>query len=241
MTVGTGAIWAVRAAGLLVAVPLVAGGTLSVVTWLVTTRTSTHQTFTGEVRRLVLDSRVGDLTIRVVDDPGADMTAEQHGAFASPHTEQALKDGVLTIRGWCDDRLVTNNCSVDFIVVVPKGTVIRATNRVGEIRVRGADADLVAESSVGEVDLVDLTAPTVTASSNTGDVTVSFAKPPRTVRVETSVGEGTVRVPADGTRYRVSLRSGVGEENLLMSSDPASDRTISVDSGVGDVTAATQP
>ena len=50
-----------------------------------------------------------------------------------------------------------------------------------------------------------------------------------------------MRVPADGTHYRVSLKSGVGDESLRMPSDPASDRTISVSSGVGDVTAATQP
>jgi hypothetical protein len=241
MTVGTGAVWAVRAAGVLVAVPLVAAGTVSTVTWFVTTRTVTHENFTGQIRKLDLDTRIGDLTVRTTEEPGAEVTAEQHGAFATPHVTQVLKDGVLSVRGWCDGRLVTNNCSVDFVVVVPRGTAIHVANRVGDIRVRDADADLVAESSVGDVDLVDLASPTTKASSNAGEVDVSYAKAPKTVDVQSSLGDATVRVPADGTRHRVTLKSGVGDESLRIASDPASARTISVSSGVGDVTAATQP
>jgi hypothetical protein len=241
MTLGTGAVWAVRAAGMLVAVPLVAAGTLSVVTWFVTTRSVTSDTVTQPVTKLVLDSRVGDLNVRTADGADIEVTTEQHGAFATPHTSRTLEDGVLTVKGWCDSRLLGGNCSVDFVVVVPHGTAIQVSNRVGDIRVRGADAALVAESSVGDVDLVDLAAPTVTASSNTGDVTAAFAKPPTAVRIDTSVGRAIVTVPSDGTHYRVGLRSGVGDESLRMPSDPTADRTISVSSGVGDVTAATQP
>jgi hypothetical protein len=241
MSLGTGAVWAVRAAGLLVAVPLVAAGTLSVVTWFVTTRTTTSAPVDGPVRKLVLDSRIGELTVRVSSQHGPEVTTEQHGAFATPHASQTLKDGVLTVRGWCDSTFLGGNCAVDFVVVVPPGTAIDVQNSVGDIRVRGADADLLAHSSVGEVDLVELASPTVTASSNTGNVTASFARPPRTVRIDTSVGDGSVDVPADGTHYRVSLKSGVGDESLRLNSDPRADRTISVSSSVGDVTAATRP
>jgi hypothetical protein len=241
MTLGTGAVWAVRAAGLLVAVPLVAAGTLSVVTWFVTTRTTTSAAVDGPVRKLVLDSRIGDLTIRVTDQHDAEVTTEQHGAFATPHASQTLAHGVLTVRGWCDSTFLGGNCSVDFVVVVPPGTAIDVQNSVGDIRIRGADADLVAHSSVGGLELLELASPTVNASSNTGDVTASFARPPRTVRIDTSVGDAAVDVPSDGTHYRVSLKSGMGDQRLRLNSDPLADRTISVSSSVGDVTVGARP
>lgn len=239
MTVGTGAVWIVRAVGVLITVPLVAMGTVSVVTWFVTTRTVAYEQVPGAVERLVLDTGVGDLTVRTEDRTGADVTIERRGAFSTPHSSKTFQDGVLTLKGWCDNGVVVGgNCSVDFVVVVPRGTVIDVRNGVGQIRVRGADAALTARSSVGDVDLTELTSPTVTATCDTGELTATFAGPPRAVRLDTSVGEAKVYVPLDGTRYRVDLKSDVGDERLQLPSDPAADRTISVTSSVGDVTAA---
>jgi DUF4097 and DUF4098 domain-containing protein YvlB len=109
------------------------------------------------------------------------------------------------------------------------------------VRVSSGDVDLAdlrgpvtLEVASGEVTAERLDAPTSTASSSSGDLTLDFATPPSSVYVEACSGEVALALLADG-RYRLEVETGAGEETVRVPSGAAASGTVRIETGSGDV------
>jgi len=72
----------------------------------------------------------------------------------------------------------------------------------------------------------------VTAEGGSGDVALTFTSP-RSVRVDTSSGDVTVRVP--GGPYKVDVTSGSGDRTVAVPTDPAAPTAVHVSTGSGQI------
>jgi hypothetical protein len=88
----------------------------------------------------------------------------------------------------------------------------------------------------GEIDGVGLRAPTLTATSYGGNITVGFAVPPDHVGASSHGGHVVVALPDGPVTYRVDTSTSGGSAETLVRTDPDSDRTIRAESHGGDVT-----
>jgi hypothetical protein len=69
---------------------------------------------------------------------------------------------------------------------------------------------------------------------DTGNVDLSFATPPERVTVVATTGNPTIEVPGDD-RYRVSVETTTGIQDIGVVRDPDATRTIDIRTTSGDV------
>jgi DUF4097 and DUF4098 domain-containing protein YvlB len=73
------------------------------------------------------------------------------------------------------------------------------------------------------------------AQLGSGKTTLDYTLPPEQVTATTVSGAVTIRLPAGDGPYQVAARSGSGEEDVQVPTDPASVHHIDVTSSSGDV------
>jgi DUF4097 and DUF4098 domain-containing protein YvlB len=100
----------------------------------------------------------------------------------------------------------------------------------------GGSQTLTLHSSDGNITGEGLTASVVTASSADGNVHLSFAQPPQTVKVDTTDGNITVEVPDTPGAYHVEARSSDGGVHTEVRTDANSSNLIQASSSDGSVT-----
>jgi len=108
-------------------------------------------------------------------------------------------------------------CSFSYRVVLPAGMQVFLSNGSGDVIATG------------------LTSADVTASSNSGNITLTFTKIPDRVRVSDQFGDVTLVLPPGGTAYRVSARSTFGGTSIGVPTDPSSRHVITVADASGDI------
>ena len=107
----------------------------------------------------------------------------------------------------------------------------------GSVELASVSGPLDVSTDNGRVEGVDLGSSTVTADSDNGRVALEFSVAPMTVVATTENGSVEVVVPDDGTAYRLSLDTDNGSTNPDVPTDPASDRSITLRTDNGSVTA----
>ncbi len=93
-------------------------------------------------------------------------------------------------------------------------------------------------TSGGDITGNDLAAPSVTAGSGGGDVTLVFTKPPANLDITSDGGDITVLVPHGATAYHITGGADGGNDTESVPTSALSHNTISVESGGGDITIA---
>ncbi len=251
----------IRTVSVLVAVVVLAGGTLNVVGLFFVRRLDQSRTFTAPVRQIVVGVDSGDIEIHAAPaGTPASVRARTASAFRTAGHSEALSDGVLTLSGSCGHGgigLAFGSCSVDFDVVVPLGTVVRTTTSSGDIRIVGIAGGVQATNSNGDIELSQvggpvrvrsnngdvqadrLTAGSVTAVTDNGDVTLKFTAAPSDVTATTDNGDVEVRLPDVGTGYRVQADTDNGDREVGVPEQSNSGRVIRANSSNGDVQVAT--
>jgi len=219
------------------------------------------QTFTEVIREPVaaLDIEVsnGAVTVVAVEAEPVAVTARVTGSLHRSEQQTAVEDGRLVVRERCRGWTSSFFCRTDYTISVPPGIDVDIRSRHGSVLVRGIEGTVNASSSNGSVAVEDVTgslqlrssngrvegrglrARVATATSSNGPVSLAFARPPSTVRAESSNGPVEVLVPEDRTAYRVDASSSNGPVETLVATDPASRRTIVAHSDNGPVTIRT--
>lgn len=154
-----------------------------------------------QVRTVQLDNGSGDVAIRVADT--GTTTVRQHFEYRWGDPEQAYSvegdELVLGDCGW--------NCSVDYEVTVPRGTVVTGTVSSGTLSVAGvASADVGANS--GDVRISDVRGP-VSVEADSGSVQLSRVSGRTSVQASSGDVEGaelTGPVSVDASSGDVQLR-----------------------------------
>ena len=179
---------------------------------------TSHATTHFQQPIVLVDANIDAGSVRIVGSDQTEITvdASVHSGLRGPtHSETVVGDR-LVIRSNCPFDLITTTCAVDYVIHVPGHVAVKA-------RGNGSDFDITAIS--GDVD----------ASVNGGRVDMVFAAAPHHVKAESNGGHISISVPDDSTGYRVDTHTNGGSTNVAIRTDPASDRTIKVETNGGNI------
>lgn len=184
----------------------------------------TQEVVPQPVSSVRVDNNSGDVRIRVGDTTttSVNQVFRYHGD--RPDRAFTVAGGQLVLAG-CG-----NDCTVDYEVVVPRGTTVQGEVRSGDLTVDGvASADLRANS--GDIEIRDVAGP-INANTRSGSIEVSLSVP-GDVRAEAASGD--IRLIVPGGRYRVAGHTNSGDRNVDVVADPSAPHLLDVSTSSGDV------
>lgn len=243
--------WAFLIVGSAFAVVAIAYGVISVISLLSYRSTTEVTTYSGEVRRVVLDV-AGQVRIVAVDSTETTVERRSSWSLRSPQVSEFVNGGTLTITARCGFGFAFG-CDSDFRLQVPQDVAIEARSTADDVIVSGLSGDVVARSSAGDVEArnlsgrarlsssagdvrgANLRSAEVNARSSAGDVELRFDAAPTSIQADSSAGDVEIRVPEDMESYRVDAVSRAGDVTTNVRTDPASNRTLDLRSSAGDV------
>jgi hypothetical protein len=231
---------ALRVVGLVGLLALVAGGAGSLVAGFFEQRSTQTSVVDGVVTALDVRAGSGDVTVEVGPAGGpTTVTAARSWAFDPPVETRTFDAGTLRLSAACGPGAVfAQRCSVDWTVSVPSDAAVTVSTSSGDIRVEDVAGRVALRTGAGDVRLSAVRSKDVRVETGAGDARLVFASAPDSVVTTTGAGDVTVRLPADGTTYRVVGSSGVGDRTVSVPEDAASRHLLDLTSGVGDVVVA---
>lgn len=206
------------------------------------------------ITRLDVDSANGRVRIVASDRDTIHVRAEISDGLRPTGESRELEGDTLMLRATCPN-FGSDFCWVNYEVQVPRDVEIVVDGSNGSVSVAGSAAPLTLDSDNGSVEVDDVSGPMeltsdngrvegtrlrssiVNADSDNGRVVLEFDESPSNVVATSNNGRVEVVVPNDGTAYRVDMDTANGSENLDVPTDPNSDRTLTLRSDNGSVTA----
>jgi hypothetical protein len=246
---------ALRVIGLLLVLGLLAAAASSVVAQFFRQHVVQTAPLAADVTHLVTTTDTGEIRVRTAtagEQPR--MITTLNWSFDRPELHQTVTGNTERVDARCSARWFVGGCSVDVELVVPAATDVEMNTDTGSIYVEGTSGGVAATTTTGTVTLSEVSGTSVSARTNTGDVTLlatgsnavvaastdtgdvqmSFASAPRSVRAQTSTGDISIRVPG-GDSYAVTALTDVGEKNILLPNDPMAARSLSAVTSVGGI------
>jgi hypothetical protein len=244
-----------RLVGVVGVLGLIALGALSTVVQFFRQEAVETLPLSAGVTRVVVGTDTGDIRVRAaVGTEAPRLTSTLRWTTDRPRVQRDVTGDTEQLDARCRPQWLTNDCSVDLELVLPASTTLKIDTNTGDVSITGIAADLEAATTTGDVrlsavsgatiatrtDTGDITVlataadGTVKADTDTGDVRITMTGAPRSVHAKTDTGDVTITVPP-GTGYAVSGSTDVGERTVSIATDPASDRSISAQTSVGDV------
>ena len=245
---------------LLAAIAVVCGlfwGVLEAVTALAHDERVETATFPAEgLNGLVVDSANGRVRITATETSEVTVRAHISDGLRATGESREIVDDTLTLRTTCPN-IGSNFCWVNYEITVPRGLPITVNAEDGLIAVRGSDAPLTLDGDHGSIVLDDVggvldvatdhgdveatgvRSTQVRADTDHGHVELTFVVAPESVRATSNHGRVEVAVPNDGTAYHAELNTDDGGVELNVPTDPASTRTLTLETDHGNVIART--
>jgi hypothetical protein len=205
----------------------------------------------GALDEIDVSAPNGSIEIVGVEGDRIRMVAEISHGLRRTGTSEEVEGSTLVLRSTCP--LFGNWCEVDYRLEVPTRLAVTARTDNGRVTVRDVDGPLEVDADNGSIELArvggtihgttdngslvatGLRSTEVTADSDNGRVSLTFAAAPRNVEATTDHGSVEVVVPDDATVYRVDVGSDLGGTDVGVRTDPDSDRVIVARSDVGRV------
>lgn len=206
---------------------------LSVVSWASSTGETLRRT-AAEITSVVVDTNVGSVVVTPARTgrPTSVVVRLDYSLFR-PDVEITDDAGVLNVTANCRELPLPEDCSVDIVLTLPIDAALRVHTDVGDVDVTGGEGLVDLDSNAGQVTGRDLRSAEVRASTDVGDVSLTFLDPPRDVSAQSNVGDVTIVVPS-GVSYDATVRSDVGDTSVGVPIDSSSTRTLSATTDVGD-------
>lgn len=192
-----------------------------------------------------LDTDSGNVTIRTGDVDTTRVQQRFDYTWGEPDAAFSVEDGRLRLAdcGW--------TCSVDYDVVVPRGTSVSGKvdsgnielegvtgadveTDSGNIELRDVDGDVKADADSGDIDGIQLSG-NVEAEADSGNITLSLAKPGN---VTADVDSGNIDLIVPDATYRVSGKTDSGQRDVAVATDPDAGHELELESDSGNVTVA---
>jgi hypothetical protein len=240
-----------RRYGIAVSIALIVGGAWWALTDLTENTRTSEQHHSVQGSALAIDADSADLEIRSGQVSEITVTRRSERNVFGSEPEQKYRNGKLELGDSGCGFLSFGGCDTSYVVVVPRTVKVTAESSSGDLQASdlsgGADlksssgdveartiaGDLRLRSSSGDLEAHDLAATTVDVGTSSGDVELTFDSPPTDVKVESSSGDVTVKVPSDQP-YKVEAETSSGDKQVF-ASDPSSTGSISVTTSSGDV------
>ncbi|TNC26047.1 DUF4097 family beta strand repeat-containing protein [Amycolatopsis alkalitolerans] len=199
-----------------------AGVAIAVGWWWPHTGESVHQ-IAQPIHTVRLDTSSGDVRISAADTTTTSVRERFHYAGSHPDEAYRIADGRLLLNG-CG-----RNCTVDYELVVPRGTTITGGGTSGDVRLDGVAADVTSNS--GKLTVENAPGP-VKAHTTSGDIKISLSTA-QDVTADVTSGDVEVTVPDD--RYRVNARTTSGDQDIEVPTDPAALHVLDLQATSGDI------
>jgi Toastrack DUF4097 len=112
---------------------------------------------------------------------------------------------------------------------------IRLDSNSGDIQAAGVAGNTKLTDSFGTIQVTGLAAADVVASNNSGDISLTFTKVPRTVHVTDSFGSITLVLPPGPAAYRVHTHDTFGSTTVSVPQSPSAPNVITASNDSGDI------
>jgi Putative adhesin len=241
-----------RLLALLIIVVGLAGVAVALLSDAVTTEDRGSTTHPGPIRSVVVAIDAGRVDVVGSADPDAKVDRVRHYLHGAPTISETVSDGVLRLAADCP-RFIALQCRVDVRLQIPVGATVQVRTDKGDVSVDGMknmvdvttsagavrltrDAGPVkVVTSAGSIDGVDLTPPSLDASTDAGRIRVSLAEPASRVDLRTHAGSIDLALPPAPGGYRVTANTGAGKANVSVAQDPTSPRAVTARTGAGSI------
>jgi hypothetical protein len=243
--------WAALAIGVPVALVLILGGGLSLVSDIGMASFPVSRAIPLGHGRLVADLNGADLTVRTGGASGgaARLTGTVQYSLVRPDFSVSESTGIDL---HC--RILLGNCGLNAELSVPPATALDLSSGGGNVQVSGIQSTVTLTTgggnlsvsdlggvlkfitSGGDVDGSSLTSPKVTMDTGGGNVSLTFTSPPANLRVTSSGGDITIVVPRGTTEYAIKKSTAGGGYGASVPTNDLAAHKITVDSGGGNVT-----
>jgi hypothetical protein len=203
--------------------------------------TSATTTRYANVRRLIVQTGAGDVTLTSAPAGGALVvkTSETMSLFKPRVRAQLAGDGTLRLVASCPNQL---GCGVHYELSVPQDVAIKVSSGFGDIHATGVTSasSIQLGTTAGDINANGLTAADISLSTGVGGLTAVVAEPAHRLSATTVAGDLNLTVP--DVTYALHASSGVGHvSDGAVRVDPASPRTITARSSLGNVTITVTP
>jgi hypothetical protein len=209
---------------------LLIAGALSVAGWLGYRTEVQSQVYHQSIATIDIDIATGDLVLSPGEPDTVSLTRRLHWSYTKPTVEEHWDGQTLRVTGACRGVSFGPNCGVDYTVAVPPGIAIRAHTSTGDVLVRDLHGELQLSTDTGDI----IASNSVTASADTGDITLSFSAPPQAVSAGTDTGDVTLAVPP-GDDYHVQAQTDTGDVGIAVQQNEGSARSITARTNTGDI------
>ena len=252
---GVRGLWKVFAA--LMVIGAFVSGTFQIVTLLAHEERTVETSYPAAgITGIDVATATGSVRVVATEGDAIEVTAEISEGFRSTGEFQEVVGDTLELRGtcpnfgsdWCrvsyeislpaslDVRIDADDGSVDVIGVAGD---VDVDNDDGSIELTGLDGTLTASNDDGRIVGEDLRSANVTADTDDGRVSLTFAAAPTSVVATSNNGSVTVVVPDDGEAYRLDMQTDNGSRDEAVRTDPSSPRSIVIRTDNGSVAART--
>jgi hypothetical protein len=238
-------------AGVPLTIALFCWGALSAVAFLGNGSYSVARTvaWTGGTVTVTVDT--GNLTVTPSSDSSVHVSGVvQYGAI-KPVLQITTAASGVTLSLSCPP-VLSGNCSANLAVTVPAQAVVVASSDSGDVtasNLTGAtlstdSGDVTATGLLGSahfhtdsggITATSLGASDVTASADSGSITLNFVAIPHRVTLQDDSGSVTLGVPGPRTAYNIDAHTESGTTTIGVPTDPASTNSISISVDSGDV------
>ncbi|MEU0391496.1 DUF4097 family beta strand repeat-containing protein [Streptomyces sp. NPDC006208] len=172
-----------------------------------------------KVTSLRIKTNGGNVEVVAANSSGVSVTERFEYTDDKPRTEHSVRNGELSLNapGCTEDD--AGECSVNYTVAVPHGTILSVDTGGGNVR--------ITESAPKKV----------SAHTGGGNLDASFTAAPDQIEAESEGGNIAVRLP-EGT-YAVDARTDGGDREVGIASDPSSSHKVKAHTGGGNITVVT--
>jgi DUF4097 and DUF4098 domain-containing protein YvlB len=193
----------------------------------------------------------GTLTLSAGPDNQTTVAARSRWEEQQPTVTEQWNGSTLTVVTSCPGE---GRCEVDLTVTLPAGTTITTNTDTGDATLTGLTGPVSVRTGTGQIRLSELTgkvtadtetgsikgstlsADQVTATTDTGDVSLGFSVDPEAVSVTVGTGEVIITVPRSSTSYHVTADTDTGDRRVGVTQDDGASRTIGAHTDSGNVT-----
>ncbi len=244
-----------RAFGTVLVLGMLVSGTFNVLGLLAHGERVDESSFpAADVTALDVSNGTGSVRIVGTDDDQVTMRVEIGEGLRSTGVSEEIVDGVLHLRGTCPN-YGSDWCHVRYRIEIPRDRPVTVDTDDGSIEITGMTATVDVHGDNGSIEASDLSGPFIASSDNgrieglslastqvdartdNGRVTLQFDVAPTTVTGRSDNGSVEVVVPDTGEAYRLNITTRNGDRRDDLRVDPDSDRSITIATDNGDVTA----
>jgi hypothetical protein len=188
------------------------------------------------VRSVRVDVDAAEVVVERTAGDAVEVQVTSTGTWQEPVTTREQDGTTLRLTSRCGPSFGFDRCEVSYRVEVPDGVDVDLRASAGRLAVDGIDGDVVARADAGEIELTDLRSASVDARTQVGRVAAGFTEAPDEVRATTQTGAVEITLPRSGEPYDVDASSAVGGSLVEVVTDPASPRSVTATTSVGQVT-----